>query len=187
MSFIPQPPGDGEANAGLPVEKGGRSPRRFNIPSPLTGPGQPAALNCRAPSHDEERSQHKTAPSPDFRKRESCRTMPLVGRFFSGIFRFPRLLHSGTAPYSLQSLSSALKTSLLRATLISSLHSFWANRRRGEGNQTDPPSLITNPSSYKLPPPPLSTRGGVSVSRGAFFPFCGIGASLAGTFFDRKD
>ncbi|KAJ8865663.1 hypothetical protein PR048_033183 [Dryococelus australis] len=41
-----------------------------------------------------------------------CRTMPLVGGFSRGS-PFPPL-HSGAAPYSLQSLSSALKTSLLR-------------------------------------------------------------------------
>ncbi|KAJ8873064.1 hypothetical protein PR048_026680 [Dryococelus australis] len=40
---------------------------------------------------------------------------------FSGISRFPPPLHSGTAPYSLQSPSSALKTSLLRAAQISSI------------------------------------------------------------------
>ncbi|KAJ8866988.1 hypothetical protein PR048_032850 [Dryococelus australis] len=47
---------------------------------------------------------------PDFRKWESCRTMPLVGGFFSGVSRFPlpyilALLHT-----QLTSSSSALKT-----------------------------------------------------------------------------
>ncbi|KAJ8887565.1 hypothetical protein PR048_013781 [Dryococelus australis] len=46
-----------------------------------------------------------------------CRSSP----GFLGDLPFPPLLHSGAAPYSLQSLSSALKTSLLRAAQISSL------------------------------------------------------------------
>ncbi|KAJ8865622.1 hypothetical protein PR048_033142 [Dryococelus australis] len=40
-------------------------------------------------------------------------------RVFCGISPFPPLFHSGAAPYSLQSPSSALKTSLLRAAQIS--------------------------------------------------------------------
>ncbi|KAJ8878904.1 hypothetical protein PR048_019507, partial [Dryococelus australis] len=60
------------------------------------------------------------AGSPDFRKWESCRMMPLVGGF-SRDLPFHPPLHSGAAPYSLQSPSSALKTSLLRAAQISSL------------------------------------------------------------------
>ncbi|KAJ8885902.1 hypothetical protein PR048_012108 [Dryococelus australis] len=55
------------------------------------------------------------AGSPDLRKWESCQTMPLVGVFS------PTHLHSGAPSYSLQSPSSALKPSLLRATQISSL------------------------------------------------------------------
>ncbi|KAJ8866088.1 hypothetical protein PR048_033612, partial [Dryococelus australis] len=42
-------------------------------------------------------------------------------RVYSGIPRFPPPLHYGAAPYSLQSPSSALKTSLLRTAPISSL------------------------------------------------------------------
>ncbi|KAJ8866861.1 hypothetical protein PR048_032722 [Dryococelus australis] len=42
-------------------------------------------------------------------------------RVFSGISRFPPPLHPGAAPNSLQSPSSALKTSLLRAAQISSV------------------------------------------------------------------
>ncbi|KAJ8872652.1 hypothetical protein PR048_026261 [Dryococelus australis] len=54
----------------------------------------------------------------DFRKWESCRTIPLVGGFFSGISRFsrpfaPALLHSHLA-----SPSSALKTTLSGAAQI---------------------------------------------------------------------
>ncbi|KAJ8877673.1 hypothetical protein PR048_022128 [Dryococelus australis] len=52
---------------------------------------------------------------PDVRKWESCRTMPLVRQVFSEISRFPPPFHSGTAPFSPQSPSSTLKTSLLRA------------------------------------------------------------------------
>ncbi|KAJ8894462.1 hypothetical protein PR048_007116 [Dryococelus australis] len=43
-------------------------------------------------------------------------------RVFSGISRFPHPLILGTAPYSLQSPSPALKTSLIRAAQLSSLH-----------------------------------------------------------------
>ncbi|KAJ8880856.1 hypothetical protein PR048_017328 [Dryococelus australis] len=60
------------------------------------------------------------AASPDFCKWKLCRTMPLVCGFL-GDLPFPPPLHSGAAPYSHQSPSSALKTSLLRATQISSL------------------------------------------------------------------
>ncbi|KAJ8866722.1 hypothetical protein PR048_032583 [Dryococelus australis] len=52
------------------------------------------------------------AGSPDFRMWESCLTMLLVGGFSRGSL-VPSPLHSGTAPYSLQSPSSALKTSLV--------------------------------------------------------------------------
>ncbi|KAJ8891869.1 hypothetical protein PR048_004424 [Dryococelus australis] len=45
------------------------------------------------------------AGSPDFRKWESCRTMPLVGGF-SRVSPVSPLLHSGAAPYSLHSPSS---------------------------------------------------------------------------------
>ncbi|KAJ8872782.1 hypothetical protein PR048_026398 [Dryococelus australis] len=70
--------------------------------------------------------------SPDFRKWESCRTMPLVGGFSRGSPVSPPL-HSGAAPYSLQSPSSALKTSLLRAAQISSLTNerFFVGSRAG--------------------------------------------------------
>ncbi|KAJ8883375.1 hypothetical protein PR048_015218 [Dryococelus australis] len=72
---------------------------------------------ARSPPTKASRVQ-SPAWSPDFRKCESCRMMSLV---YLGIFRFPRPLHSGAAPYLLQSPSLALKTSLLRATQISSL------------------------------------------------------------------
>ncbi|KAJ8871697.1 hypothetical protein PR048_028024 [Dryococelus australis] len=55
-----------------------------------------------------------SAGSPDFRMWDSCQTMPFVGGFSRGSPVSPPF-HSGDAPYSPQSPSSALKTSLLRA------------------------------------------------------------------------
>ncbi|KAJ8875857.1 hypothetical protein PR048_023760 [Dryococelus australis] len=60
------------------------------------------------------------ARSRDFRKWESCWTMPLVGWFSRG-FPISPPFHSSTTPYSLQSPSLAIKTLLLRAAQISSL------------------------------------------------------------------
>ncbi|KAJ8890380.1 hypothetical protein PR048_009888 [Dryococelus australis] len=71
---------------------------------------------ARMPPTKANRVQSPTGSS-DFCKWESCRMMLLVGGF-------PSHLHSGTAPYSLQSPSSALNTSLLTAVQISSLHFF---------------------------------------------------------------
>ncbi|KAJ8894237.1 hypothetical protein PR048_006849 [Dryococelus australis] len=59
---------------------------------------------------------------PDFRKWESCRTMPLVAGL-SGGTPVPPAPHSGATPYSPQSPSSVLKTSLSRAAQMSSLTS----------------------------------------------------------------
>ncbi|KAJ8891531.1 hypothetical protein PR048_004059 [Dryococelus australis] len=59
---------------------------------------------------------------PDFRLRESCMTMPLVSGFSRGSPVFPPPFHSGIAPHFPRSPSSALRTSLLRAAQISSLH-----------------------------------------------------------------
>ncbi|KAJ8874514.1 hypothetical protein PR048_025374 [Dryococelus australis] len=56
------------------------------------------------------------AGSPDIRKWESCRTMPLVSGFYRGSPVSP-----APAPYSPKTPSSALKTLLLRAAQISSL------------------------------------------------------------------
>ncbi|KAJ8865990.1 hypothetical protein PR048_033514 [Dryococelus australis] len=81
--------------------------------------GRVAERLARSPPAKANRVQ-SPAGSPDFRKWESCRTMPLVCGAFSGIFRFPRSFIPGAAPYSLQSPSSALETSLLRAGQISS-------------------------------------------------------------------
>ncbi|KAJ8866797.1 hypothetical protein PR048_032658 [Dryococelus australis] len=74
---------------------------------------------ARSPPAKANRVQYP-AGSPDFRKWESWRTMPLVGGFSRGS-PAPPPLHSGAAPYPLQSPSSALKTSLLRAAQVSSL------------------------------------------------------------------
>ncbi|KAJ8876254.1 hypothetical protein PR048_024164 [Dryococelus australis] len=73
---------------------------------------------ARSPPTKANRAQYP-AGSPDSRKWESCRTMPLVGGFSRGYPASPA--PSGAAPYSLQSPSSALKTSLLRAAQISAL------------------------------------------------------------------
>ncbi|KAJ8870824.1 hypothetical protein PR048_027123, partial [Dryococelus australis] len=46
------------------------------------------------------RAQSPAGSLPDFRKWESCRTMPLVGAGFLGDLPFSLPLHSGAAPYS---------------------------------------------------------------------------------------
>ncbi|KAJ8883726.1 hypothetical protein PR048_015580 [Dryococelus australis] len=87
--------------------------RIFTVPDTSTrliGAAVAERLACSLPTKA-NRVQFP-AGSPDFRKWKSCQTMPLVGGFFSGFLPFPPPLHSGTAPYSLQSHSSALKTSL---------------------------------------------------------------------------
>ncbi|KAJ8870175.1 hypothetical protein PR048_029189 [Dryococelus australis] len=83
-------------------------------------------LNLRSPPTKAKRV-HSPVGSPDFRKWESCRTMSLVSGFFGDI-PFPQPLHSGAAPYSLQSPSLALRTSLLRVAQISSLTTIQKNR-----------------------------------------------------------
>ncbi|KAJ8873638.1 hypothetical protein PR048_024460 [Dryococelus australis] len=88
------------------------------------------------------------AGSPDFRKWEWRRTIPLVGGFSRGSSISPTPPHSGAAPHSLQSPSSAFKTSLLRASQISSLftHSVrcirrgvrtWRRGEKGRGGLDD--------------------------------------------------
>ncbi|KAJ8872222.1 hypothetical protein PR048_025824 [Dryococelus australis] len=78
----------------------------------------------RSPPSKANRVQ-SPAGSPDFRKWESYRTIPLVGGFSRGSPDSPPL-HSDAAPYSLQSPSSALKTSLFRVAQISSLTHFYS-------------------------------------------------------------
>ncbi|KAJ8880280.1 hypothetical protein PR048_016746, partial [Dryococelus australis] len=79
--------------------------------------------NCPDPAYREATvakrltsSPPTKAGSPDFLMWESCRTMSLVGGFSRGSPISP-----ASYPYSPQSSSSALKTSLLRAAQISSL------------------------------------------------------------------
>ncbi|KAJ8882046.1 hypothetical protein PR048_018534 [Dryococelus australis] len=67
-------------------------------------------LACSPPTKA-NRVQSAAGSLPDFRKWESCRTIPLVGGLFSGISRFSPPFHSGAAPHSSQSPTSALKTS----------------------------------------------------------------------------
>ncbi|KAJ8883131.1 hypothetical protein PR048_014971 [Dryococelus australis] len=71
-------------------------------------------------SHQGDQCSIPVRVTPDIRMWESCRTMPLVGGFLLGSPVSPPF-HSGTAPYSPQSPSSALKTSMLRAVQVSSL------------------------------------------------------------------
>ncbi|KAJ8883370.1 hypothetical protein PR048_015213 [Dryococelus australis] len=59
------------------------------------------------------------AGSPDFRKWESSRTMPLVGGFSRGSPVSPLPFIQGATPYPPQSPSSTLKTSPLRVAQIS--------------------------------------------------------------------
>ncbi|KAJ8869587.1 hypothetical protein PR048_028579 [Dryococelus australis] len=85
------------------------------------------------------RVQSPAGSLPGLRMWESCRTMPLVRRFSRGSPVSPPF-HSGAAPCSPQSPSSALKTSVLRAVQISSL-----TFRPGSPLPAPPPA-------YSLPP-----------------------------------
>ncbi|KAJ8892200.1 hypothetical protein PR048_004780 [Dryococelus australis] len=58
-------------------------------------------LACSPPTKS-NRVQPPAGSIPDFHIRKSCRTMPLVGGYFRGIFRPPPLI-PGAAPYSPQS------------------------------------------------------------------------------------
>ncbi|KAJ8870855.1 hypothetical protein PR048_027156 [Dryococelus australis] len=66
----------------------------------------------------------KAGSLPDFRARESCRTMPLVGGFSRRTPVLSSSLHSGAAPSSLASPSSALKTPMLRAAQLTPLQGY---------------------------------------------------------------
>ncbi|KAJ8897871.1 hypothetical protein PR048_003224 [Dryococelus australis] len=81
------------------------------------GGGTLAERLTRSLSTKANRVQYPTG-SPDFRKCKSYRTMPAG---FLGDLPFPPPLHSGAAPYSLQSPSSALKTSLSNPEFASRL------------------------------------------------------------------
>ncbi|KAJ8877237.1 hypothetical protein PR048_021691 [Dryococelus australis] len=93
---------------------------------------------ARSPPTKANRAQ-SPAGSPDFRKWESCRTMPLVGGFSRGS---PPPRHSSAAPYSLQSPTSALKTSLLRAAQSSLTHFSRASENMFEAILLAPPVEI---------------------------------------------
>ncbi|KAJ8873974.1 hypothetical protein PR048_024814 [Dryococelus australis] len=83
--------------------------------NPAEGNGKPPRCHrlARSPPTKANRAQ-SSAGAPDFRKWESCRTIPLVGGFSRGCPVYPPHLHSSATQYSLQSPSSALETSLLR-------------------------------------------------------------------------
>ncbi|KAJ8884870.1 hypothetical protein PR048_011066 [Dryococelus australis] len=97
-------------------------PNSQNIRAPPTGAGvfsgeifgwaMMAVRLARLPPIKANRPQ-SPAGSTDFRKRESCRTMPLVGGISRG-FPVSPTYNSGATPYSLQLSSSALKTSITR-------------------------------------------------------------------------
>ncbi|KAJ8897930.1 hypothetical protein PR048_003288 [Dryococelus australis] len=71
----------------------------------------------------------ETIIPPDFRVWESCRTMRLVGGFSQGYPASPRLCIPALLHTHPASLSSALKTSMLKAAQISSLtHSLQGGR-----------------------------------------------------------
>ncbi|KAJ8872713.1 hypothetical protein PR048_026327 [Dryococelus australis] len=82
--------------------------------------GAPVAERlARSPPTKANRVQSSAGSLMDFRMWESCRTMPFVGGFSRGSPVSPPF-HSGAAPYSPQSPSSALKTSQLRDAQTSS-------------------------------------------------------------------
>ncbi|KAJ8885925.1 hypothetical protein PR048_012131 [Dryococelus australis] len=76
-------------------------------------------LACSPPTNA-NRVQYLAGSLRDFHMWESCWTMPLVGGF-SWVSPISLTFHYGAAPYSRQSPSLDLKTSLLRAAQISSL------------------------------------------------------------------
>ncbi|KAJ8867577.1 hypothetical protein PR048_031379 [Dryococelus australis] len=85
--------------------------RRPSAPGDAGGAAVAERL-ARSPPTIANRVRSPAGSLPEFRKRESCRAMPLVGGvFFLGDLPLPRPMHSGAAPYSPLSPSSALKTS----------------------------------------------------------------------------
>ncbi|KAJ8869327.1 hypothetical protein PR048_030902 [Dryococelus australis] len=93
--------------------------RRGSTSSPVHRGATVAERLARSPPTKANRVQFPPG-SPDSRKWESCRTMPLVGEFSLESPVSPPL-HFRATPYPFQSPSWALKTSLLRAAQISSL------------------------------------------------------------------
>ncbi|KAJ8881359.1 hypothetical protein PR048_017840 [Dryococelus australis] len=100
-----------------------RFPRPFILPllhTHLASPSSALRISMRGAAVAERLARspptkanraRSPAASPDFRKWESCRMMPLVGGPSRRSAVPPPHLHSGAAPYSLQSPSSALETS----------------------------------------------------------------------------
>ncbi|KAJ8866103.1 hypothetical protein PR048_033627 [Dryococelus australis] len=101
------------------------TPCKTFFSSSLNEPTVAERLGC-SPLTKANRVESPAGSLPDFRKWESCRTIPLVGEFSRGSPTSPPF-HSGTAPFSLR--LAFLKTSMLRAAqsppppLQSSVHS----------------------------------------------------------------
>ncbi|KAJ8894977.1 hypothetical protein PR048_000285 [Dryococelus australis] len=118
----------------------------------LRGSAVAERLACPRPTKANQ-AQFLVGSLPDFRMWESCRTMPLVGGFSRGSLVSPALSFR-PAPYSPQTTSSALKTSLLRATQIYSLtHSNnrtedLPRRDRGMNARSSDYMSATLPQSY---------------------------------------
>ncbi|KAJ8890983.1 hypothetical protein PR048_010492 [Dryococelus australis] len=73
------------------------------------------------PSTKANRVQPRPGHTPDFRRWESCRTIPLVGVFSRGSPVYPRPFNPALLHTRLASPTSALHTSMLRAAQIFSL------------------------------------------------------------------
>ncbi|KAJ8885969.1 hypothetical protein PR048_012175 [Dryococelus australis] len=101
-----------------------------------------AERSACSPPTKANRFQCLTGSLPGFRMWESRRTMSLVGWFSRGSPVSPPL-HYGAAPYSPQSPSCALRTSLLRAPKIS-------HPRPGSSFAVDRP--IMNAAKYRVVP-----------------------------------
>ncbi|KAJ8895369.1 hypothetical protein PR048_000701 [Dryococelus australis] len=116
MRHLIMPPGS--------VERG-----TVRVPDVLCREGKPyprrapvaKRLDCSLPTKA-NRVQFLGGSLPDFRKWESCRTMPLVGSFLGGL-PFPRPSITALLHTHLASPSSALNISILRAAQISLPHS----------------------------------------------------------------
>ncbi|KAJ8882365.1 hypothetical protein PR048_014169 [Dryococelus australis] len=110
-------------------------PHRLSTPrfyKQLIKAGVAEQLACSHPTKV-NRVQSPAGSLPDFRMWESYGTMPLVGGFSRGYPVSPPF-HSAITPYSPRSLSSALKTSLLRAAQISSLDHKQLSRVKNESS-----------------------------------------------------
>ncbi|KAJ8881155.1 hypothetical protein PR048_017628 [Dryococelus australis] len=84
-----------------------------------------------------------------FRIYESCRTMPLVGGFSRDLqFPPPPLFHSGAAPFSPQSPSSALKTLLFDSKRVKKLRIDYTIRVKSVPQGREARLLLTGPPSH---------------------------------------